>query len=559
MSGVPPIYLIQLMKMSARDDPYLAEWLQKKTNKYVSHDVQNELLKVMALSVLREISNAIQESSFYSIMCDECTDASNKEQLVICIRWISNSDLEVHEDVIGLYAIDNISASTIVHVIKDALVRMNLGLSRCRGQCYDGASNMSGPRSGVAKQLRDEEPRALYLHCHGHALKLAAGDSIKKCKVTKDALDVTFEVSKLVKFSPKRSLELEKLRSELALESPGFRVLCPTRWTVRAASLRSVLTNYTALQLLWERTKDSTSDPTIKGRIIGVESQFKTFSFYFGVHLAELILKHTDNLSKSLQSTSMSAIEGANMASMTVKTLQVIRSDKHYDAFWEQDLDVDEPKLPRKRKVPRKLDEGSAPADFPTDCKAYYRQSYFEALDLTISTIQDRFDQPDFGIYRSLEQLLLNTIRGESTQEMYDFVCKFYNSDFDCQRLQLHLETLQATFPEGLKSATLCINDLKCFILSLSENERAVVGEVVTLLKLILVLPSTNAVSERSFSAMRRLKTYLRTTMAQERLNHLLLLHIHKDRTDMLSCLEVARTFVGDSEHRLSVFGRFSF
>ena len=71
----------------------------------------------------------------------------------------------------------------------------------------------------------------------------------------------------------------------------------------------------------------------------------------------------------------MSAIEGANMASMTVKTLQVIRSDKDYDAFWDlvlkakQDIDVDDPKLPRKRKVPRKLDEGSAPADFPTDYK----------------------------------------------------------------------------------------------------------------------------------------------------------------------------------------------
>ena len=80
---------------------------------------------------------------------------------------------------------------------------MNLGSSRC--QCYDGVSNMSGPRSGVAKKLRDEEPHALYLHRHGHALNLAAGDSIKKCKVTKDALDV--EVLKLVN-SPKRSLEL---------------------------------------------------------------------------------------------------------------------------------------------------------------------------------------------------------------------------------------------------------------------------------------------------------------------------------------------------------------
>ena len=74
----------------------------------------------MALSVLRDIAS---ESTFYSIMCDECTDASNKEQVVICIRWIESSNLEVHEDVIGLYAVANISSATIVKVIKDALVR----------------------------------------------------------------------------------------------------------------------------------------------------------------------------------------------------------------------------------------------------------------------------------------------------------------------------------------------------------------------------------------------------------------------------------------------------
>ena len=72
---------MQLMKMRARDDQHLAEWLEKKTNKYVSHGIQNEFLKVMALSVLRDISCAVHESSFYSIMCDECTKASNKEQL----------------------------------------------------------------------------------------------------------------------------------------------------------------------------------------------------------------------------------------------------------------------------------------------------------------------------------------------------------------------------------------------------------------------------------------------------------------------------------------------
>ena len=70
--------------------------------------------------------------------------------------------------------------------------------------------------------------------------------------------------------------------------------------------------------------------------------------FYFGVHLAELILKHTDSLSKSLQSTSMSAIEGAQHYDS-----QNAAGYSHYDAFWDlvlkakQDIDVDDPKLPR--------------------------------------------------------------------------------------------------------------------------------------------------------------------------------------------------------------------
>jgi len=105
---------MQLMKLYARDDHQLAEWLDKKTNKYVSHDIQNELLRVMALSVLREIAQSIHESPFFSVMCDECVDVSNKERLAICIRWNSNADLEVHEDVVGLYVISDISASTIV-------------------------------------------------------------------------------------------------------------------------------------------------------------------------------------------------------------------------------------------------------------------------------------------------------------------------------------------------------------------------------------------------------------------------------------------------------------
>ena len=52
--------------------------------------------------------------------------------------------------------------------------------------------------------------------------------------------------------------------------------------------------------------------------------------------------------------------------------------------------------------------------------------------------------------------------------------------------------------------------------------------EVVKLLILILVAPATNACSERCFSALRIVKTYLQSTMGQARLNHLLILHTHK-------------------------------
>ena len=127
-----------------------------------------------------------------------------------------------------------------------------------------------------------------------------------------------------------------------------------------------------------------------------------------------------------------------------------------------------------------------------------------------------------------------------------------YHDDLDAQQLQLHLEILQANFGLVEKtSVTVC--DIRDYILSLSSYERDLMS-----VKLNMVLPSTNAVNERSFSVLKRLKMYLRSTMKQDRLNHLLLLYVHKDRTDSLSLTHVAEQFVSTSEHRLSVFGRFS-
>ena len=132
---------------------------------------------------------------------------------------------------------------------------------------------MSGAKSGVTKKLLDEEPHAIYTHCYGHVLNLACNDSIKQCKLIKIPLDTTHEICKLIKKSPHRDCMFQKLKKELSPDSPGVRVLCPTRWTVRADSLKSILDNYQALQETWQTSLDVVKDTEMKCRILGVSSQ----------------------------------------------------------------------------------------------------------------------------------------------------------------------------------------------------------------------------------------------------------------------------------------------
>ena len=78
--------------------------------------------------------------------------------------------------------------------------------------------------------------------------------------------------------------------------------------------------------------------------------------------------------------------------------------------------------------------------------------------------------------------------------------------------------------------------------------------QVCNVARLLLTLPATNATSERTFSTMRRLKTYLRSTMSQTRLNHVMILSIHKELVSELDLHDIANQFVSGSEPRLRVF-----
>ena len=325
-------------------------------------------------------------------------------------------------------------------------------MSNCQGQCYDGAANMAGIRNGVAVQMCAEEPRVMYSHCYSHALNLAASDTVKKNKILRDVLDTVFEITKLLKFSPKRDALFTKLKEEIAPGTPGFHTLCPTRWTVRAGSLKSVIDNYLVFQSLWEEVKDAVTNSEIRACVIGVDATMNRFDFLFGLVLAERLLQHTDNLSKTLQAPSLTASEGQKVADLTCKTLSRIQSTEAFDLFWEKvlilqrEFGVNEASLPRKKKTPCRLEVGSGESFHHSTAKEFYSQQYFECIDFVTNAIKDRFNQPGYKTLQQLENLLLKAARGEVYTDELALVIDRYGDDFTPSSLTAQLELLTTAF-----------------------------------------------------------------------------------------------------------------
>ena len=98
----------------------------------------------------------------------------------------------------GLHHVDDITTDTIVHVFKDTVSRMALSMSMCRAQYR--AANMKK----VVTEIKSTEPCALCLHCFGHSLNLAVSDTFKNVKCMHDAMYMALEISKLLKYSPRR-------------------------------------------------------------------------------------------------------------------------------------------------------------------------------------------------------------------------------------------------------------------------------------------------------------------------------------------------------------------
>ena len=92
---------IQLFKLRDEDNPIVYEWMLKCTDKYISHDMQNDMLKAMAHKVLRNINSRLHNVS-------HTTNASNKERVVVIFTYVDKNDFSLQEEFLGLYCVPSI-------------------------------------------------------------------------------------------------------------------------------------------------------------------------------------------------------------------------------------------------------------------------------------------------------------------------------------------------------------------------------------------------------------------------------------------------------------------
>ena len=409
--------LYQLLLLRGKECHGLASWLKDK--EYTSPMIVNELINQMGQLVLRNLLSEANCSMWFSILADEATDVSHNEQMSLSIRWV-DTDYDVHEETLGLIQLPNTRAETIFSAIKDILIRCSLNMKQCCGQAYDGAANMSGIKNGVQALFKRESPHTLYVHCLAHCLNLCVKEVTRTCDIMRDTMSFVSDLTQLIKMSPKRLSLFDSLRKEVTLNTgeitPNLRMLCPTRWTVRHASIGSILRNYSILQNALDEIKLGHDEYAAKGN--GLAIRMENFDTYFGLKLSYLLFSVTEQLSINLQAKDITIQEAVSGAKLLVSHLKSLRTDAKYNAFYEEVIRTSqgvtsEPTLPRQRKLPRRLDDGANPHVYLTP-KDRFRHKYFETLDLAVGEIERRFKQEDIGIIRSLELFLNLMVKGQS-------------------------------------------------------------------------------------------------------------------------------------------------
>ena len=368
-------------------------------------------------------------------------------------------------------------------------------------QTYDGASVMSGHISGVQTLVHHDYPFAYFFHCAAHRLNLVLCQSASSIAAVK----VFFaNVSAFSTFTSVSSRRKEIFRSH------GIEIPRPaeTRWYYRSRTIRVIFNKYkTLLDVLEEMVENpgNLDDATIS-QASGLLSYLNSFLFCFLISVFNNILEMSSIVYMILQNLKTDFSYGVSKITEFGKFLADMRTDEQYDHFFGSTVEL--------------VGQPSSRQD-----KRYnYRQLYFQIVDNTAAMLAERFSgREDFEFLDLVNPNFFRRYQGKVPANKLKLLSSKYGPLFNISMLESQLVFVYRDPDFQKESAMELLEYIYDFNLEPS------IMEVVKLLKLNASIAISSASVERSFSCLKRVKTYLRNKMGQERLGALSRISIHKD------------------------------
>ncbi|XP_023230571.1 zinc finger MYM-type protein 1-like [Centruroides sculpturatus] len=139
-------------------DHILKEHIEKgaKNATYMSPQIQNEVIGLCGNIIRDNITTEVKKACAYSILSDENSDISGKDQLSIGVRFFDEENMMIREEFLGFVELTDIVAKSVASTINNSVEKVLLDPEKYVGQEYDGCSTMAENDGGVQKIFREK-------------------------------------------------------------------------------------------------------------------------------------------------------------------------------------------------------------------------------------------------------------------------------------------------------------------------------------------------------------------------------------------------------------------
>ena len=505
---------------------------------YTSSAIQNQIIDVLSDQVRQKIIRKVHQAKWFSVIADEVTDISNKEQLSLVVRYIDLDTLLVREDLLGFVECDTgISGRDLAGKITTTLQAYGLDLSNLRGQAYDGAGNMAGSVNGTAALITADYPLALYLHCASHCLNLAVVSSLQVTSVG-NMMGVVGRVFQFFAAHPKRQRALEKAIADTQPASTVHKLkdLCRTRWVQRIDAMEVFCSLHQSIVACMESICDDgprlwSPDALTDARSLLLA--ISTTDFISALVITNACLQYLQALTSNLQAEIKDIVAAVGEIKTVTLTLQDVRDNiDNYHSRWFSVVEKmcgdvgTEPSVPRR--CSRQTHRSNVPASTPSEY--YCRSLSIPLVDHLVSEMQSRFSshQQTALLGLSIVPSVLVTLSSEECDSKVSELADMYRCDLPspgCVTSELHC--WQMKWQQHLRDHGQ--NSLPSSPAAALRHATSMYPNVRALISILYTLPVTSCSAERSFSSLKRIKTPFRSSMTTQRLTGLTLLTVHRD------------------------------